>query len=500
MSYGKIRVVRIINATSPVQIMRWEDEEFKAEKYEFPYTKYNIKETDFRTKTASFTSPRYIDLTTGQYAILIESDYHENFAGIILDAEYDEDTGLYTYQCQDWSRRYVRKFEWVTDGEVYTMLRMLITNFALPFKPSQAQLDGVKTAISGLHPIEMYDQSLYAGNLYNGNPMKQSIKVAIRDKTIIETIRDIVFSRLGYFDVYFDDKGFIHIDPISRTDWENTGLILSDNEFYNRKFKFSTTNAITAVTVNGSGVNYGSSFTAADLTGLPLNAFFGTVGTTISNPNDTSNAVTTTSSTGGKTTTKNTTTTTPTNKYGNPYNNKKKNIIVSADGGSSDYRSAIIKLLKKDGWNVKDLGTGPGTHSKSYNILSSKYSVNLTIYNGVDPKTIDEPVTGWLKGRHEKYGVALVQMFDSRHWTSTVGKYNAHGQRPFRYGDFDGYRVPKAWDDNYSGARNGVLINDLGAWYKKYFPKAIHCCHPTTSGAFKQFKAGGYLRLKGIKK
>ena len=65
------------------------------------YTKYNIKETDMRVKTATFTSPEFFDLTTGVFVVLISSKWHENFSGRILDVEYDEETGLYTYQCQD---------------------------------------------------------------------------------------------------------------------------------------------------------------------------------------------------------------------------------------------------------------------------------------------------------------------------------------------------------------------------------------------------------------
>ena len=78
------------------------------EMYEKPieFTKFQIKETDLRVKTATFSSPTYVDLTTGQYGILLLSPYHENFGGVILSVEYDEDNELYNYQCQDWSRQW----------------------------------------------------------------------------------------------------------------------------------------------------------------------------------------------------------------------------------------------------------------------------------------------------------------------------------------------------------------------------------------------------------
>ena len=55
------------------------------------FSKYQIKETDMRVKTATFTSPNYFDLTTGLFAVLITSPYHEDFAGIILKSKYNEE-------------------------------------------------------------------------------------------------------------------------------------------------------------------------------------------------------------------------------------------------------------------------------------------------------------------------------------------------------------------------------------------------------------------------
>ena len=124
MDYGKIYICRFIDATAKVNyVPSWK-------KYGIPviYTKYDIKETDFRIKTASFTSPTFYDLTTGKYAVLIQSKYHENFGGILLDVEYDEDKGLYTYQCQDWSRQYISKFEmWTNSVKLYNVMLWLVS-------------------------------------------------------------------------------------------------------------------------------------------------------------------------------------------------------------------------------------------------------------------------------------------------------------------------------------------------------------------------------------
>ena len=328
--------------------------------------------------------------------------------------------------------------------------------------------------------ISWYSQDLYPGNRYKGNPMQQKISIMARDKSWIEVIRALVFNSLGQFDVWFSDRGVLQIEPLSKVDWENTGLHLK-GDFQSRKFKFSTTNAITAVRINGQDLTLGTGYGASEFTKLRLDAFFGQQITSIANPNPKPKAVASNN--------KNTNTNSTTMK--NPFNDKDKRIIVSADGGSGGFKDDIVGMLRNDGWDVNDLGVGPGTHSRSYDILDSKYAVNLTIYNGADPATIAEPITGWLAGAHEKHGVQLVQMFDTSDWT------NPQGMKPYRYGDFSGYYCGKAWDDNYSSGF--VDISNLGDWYSKYYPKVIHVCGPSPSEAFNQFNAGGYFKSKGLK-
>ncbi|WP_407374155.1 hypothetical protein, partial [Methanobrevibacter sp.] len=323
-----------------------------------PLVEYNIKETDFRVKTATFTTPFYLDLTNGQNFVLISSIYHENFSGIILDVDYDEETGLYTYQCQDWSRNLISKFEFKGNVKLYNLLRFLITRGNVSSKDKYAKLnDYQKYMISGLKSLDRYNQSHFPGNKYNGNPFNQKRQLIIHDKSYIEAIRSLVFNSLGYFDVWFNDKGVLQIDPLSKTDWENTGLHLTADDYTNRKFKFSTTNAITGVIVNGPDLSAGSVQTSKSLIDLDLTAFFGNVATSIQNPNNTTKAAKTSSSSSKKTTSTKSTSTGSNN--GNPFNKKKKRILVSEDrGGSAGFKSGIIKKLKADGWSVTDLGTG----------------------------------------------------------------------------------------------------------------------------------------------
>lgn len=458
------------------------------------WSKYQIKESDLRIKTANFTSDFDVDLTTGVYVVKIISPYHENFAGIILKNEYDEKTDLHTYQCQDFSRTYINRTEMVLRGKsnIYRILKSLLTQnqLAIGAKLTEKAKNKYQKYWSGLKGITWYEQSQY-GNIIKANPMKNKPKMVIRDKPMIEIIRDLTYGTMSYVDVWFSDDGLLNITPLARDDWYNTGLVLTNDETLSRKFTFDTTNVITAVMINGENDKIGTPAKSQDLIKLKLSSFFGNVGTSISKENKSSSGSSKSKSTGKNN--KNTTSSSA-GKNGNPFNNKSKKIIVSADrGGNSGFKNAIVKKLKADGWSVTDLGIGSDQHSASYRMLSSKYAVNLVIYNGMCAGTIKECYDGWLKGKHEKYGVTLVNMWDTSHWTSKKGKHNKKGDWYHRNGDMSDYYLATAWDWNRGSS---PVIKDVEAYFKKY--KVVYCCGTTPANAYKQFLAGGYAKMKGL--
>ena len=346
------------------------------------------------------------------------------------------------------------------------------------FNPTKADLKKFKKVLSGLRPIELYDQSLYEGNMWKGNPFKQKDNVIIRDKTFMETIRGIVYNRLGFFDIWFNESGVLQIEPISKKDWENTGLVLTDKDFYNRKFKFSTTNAITKVLISGEGFSFGSKYETKDLLGLDLSIFFGSYSTNVSDP--TKNIT--------KSVKSNNTSNNNTNKNGNPYNNKAKKVWINADNGSNDMKNSLINALKNNGWTVHDGGTGSNTHYTGYFDVSSDYSVYITLYNGFCAGTIQEAYSSRIQNELKGKGVQLVPIWDSSGWT------NPNGMKPYRYGDFSGYRASRAWDDNFSSS--DPTISNVGDFMKKN--KATYCVSPSCDEIMQQFLAGGYFKYKGI--
>ena len=431
--WGTIQIKRFVDASNKQNhISTWSGA------VSMPYKKYSIKESDMRIKTASFVSPNYIDLTTGQYAIRIVSKYHENFAGILLDVEYDEDTDLYTYQCQDFSRLYMGKCECIWNkSRIYDGLLQLLAHGQMKKKISRK---GFEDVCSGLRALKYYDQSLYPNQHYKGNPFKQNISLISRDKTEIELIRSLVFSRLGYFDIYFNDCGILQIKPLSKTDWENTGLHLSSTEYANRKFKFSTTNAITGVVVNGSDAKYGKSYTAKDLTKLDLKAFFGNVTTSISDPvqksatKKTSNAV------------KNKNNSATVNKD-NPYGTKRKVVYMNIDlidGYSSDQNKMdkMCDLLKKHGWECHTCGVGSESHHQRRGEVYN--GIWFTLYGGACAGTLRETA------KNDWYRKPLVN-----HGSRTVVGFFPPAGDIRKGGKYYSW-LPRAHDDGFSGDFSGV--------------------------------------------
>ena len=449
---GKIRILHLQNPNNPnSHVDSW------SEGTNIHYSKYSIKETDLRIKTATFSSPDYIDLSTGMYAILISSKYHENFSGIVLDVDYDPSTGLYNYQCQDWSRLFMKKVESNHTGE-QTIYNLLISNIThamiaklrnLNIKNSKkkkkrytytkSEKSHFTKVLSGLRPLWKYNQSIYKGNNYKGNPFNKKPKMIMRGKTEIEIIRNLVFSQLGYFDVWFNDRGILQIEPLAKKDWESTGLHLTTQQMASQKYKFSTTNAITQVLVQGSGTKAGTSFSSSSLIGkLDLTLFFGWQGASISDPTqkdkNTSNA------------TKKATTTTANVNSDNPYGTKNKEVWVNMDdvGGESqdlNYLNKVCELLKQNGWKVHNMGRGPNIHTSESQFKQCHDGIWWTIDGGMDPGTIRHlGYDNWCAGAIMRNGGRCVFgcMLDNpkTYWVEK--------------GCGNWYDLHEAWDDGYS--------------------------------------------------
>ena len=479
----------------------WADTWHGRKRYEF--TKYQIKESDMRIKTATFTSPHYFDLSTGQFHCLIVSPYHENFSGILLKVEYDADSDMYNYQCQDMSRWFMNKgggyrptivrsktteesgqekIEYkVTDEakskwSTYYELICTYAAHALDVKTA-AGMNKYRKRLSGIRPIAYYDYK-FSGGVLSGNPMERKCGMLIQDQTEIDIIRTLCFSAGMNVDVYVNKHGVLQIVPTMDNGDMADEIHIEKEQLSSLKMTFDETNIATGVSVAGTDKleDPGKIYSSDELIGFHLDAIFGVVGTSISNPNKTSaSKVSSTSSSS-----------TSTNKNGNPFNSKAKKAYVDADSGSGSFKSSFISELKKNGWTVKDGGTGPGTHYNDYFNVTSDYSVLVNIYNGFCAGTIREAYSSTIQNKLKNKGVQLVIVFDTAGWT------NPNGMKPYRYGDFSGYSASRAWDDNFSSSNPG--ISNVGDYFKKN--NAVYCAYPSVSGAIEQFNAGGYFKWK----
>ena len=351
---------------------------------EIYWSKYQIKETDHRTKTATFTSNNYLDLTTGSYRVMITSPMHEDFGGVVLKVEYDPKTELYNYTCQDGTRFHLNQIDMRNDGTctVYDMLRDIITRGNLPVnkKPTKKQLEDWKLVLAGLHPLKDYDK-------WCGNMMRLKPQMIIKGKKNIDVVRALVSGEGSNVDVFFDKYGILHIDPYNPDDFFKTGLHLQSRELSDAKFTFDTTNVITGVQIeNSDKTEFNAGFGASELIGLNLTAFFGKgLNATVQNNMETS-LVKATPVNGDKTSSDKINT-------DNPYGTKRKAVEVSFD----DYKTRskdrqllneICAGLEKNGWKILQKIQNSNGHTESY--MKHKDCVHLMVVNGIDADMIKE--------------------------------------------------------------------------------------------------------------
>ena len=487
----------------------WADTWFGAKRYEF--TKYQIKETDMRVKTATFTSPHFFDLTTGQFHCLIVSPFHENFSGILIKCEYDASSDMYNYQCQDMSRWYMTKALYHTitsntwthnDEEIESVESKIkkdltyydaIAGFCTLGYMSPPLTDALKNSyrkrLSGLRPLDYYNWE-YAGGVLKGNGLTQNLAMIIENKPMIEIIRTLALGGTNNSkDVYVNKHGVVQVVPtLDRGDMTDE-VHIEPEQLSSLKITFDETNVVTNVgfyvkskfndatpeTINDfHGVKRTNAYSSADIIGLKLSSIFGLMSEEVK------------TNTPAATKVASTTSTTTTNKNGNPFNNKAKKAWVDADNGSGSFKSSFISELKKNGWTVKDGGTGPGTHYANYSNVTSDYAVLVNIYNGFCAGTIREAYSSAIQNKLKNKGVQLVVVFDTKNWT------DPQGMKPYRYGDFTGYNAGRAWDDNFSSS--DPSIKNVAKFLKDN--NAVYCAYPNVSGAIEQFLAGGYYKWK----
>lgn len=416
-------------------------------KHEILWAEYSIKETDMRQKTATLSTPQPLDLTTGQYCVLITAPDHEDFSGVFMSNEYtyNNETGLYDYQLQDHSRNLQSKVDMiVTNTKLHALLKNLMTRGFYPIKgATKKQKKEWKRVLSGIRPAYQYEQRYY-GSTFKDNPMEKKYSLIIRNKSRIEAIRDLVFGTGMYVDVYFDKYGVLQIEPYHKNDLYNTGLYLTTPEIASAKYKFDTTNILTDVVVQSSDTNkIGTKYTSASLLNLDLTAIFGSMVGMISNPNQNTKSTTASNKTGKSNSSKKSK---DTKNKNNPYGTKKKEVWVCMDrssgsGTDKNFLNNVCKELRKNGWKTHNCGVGSNTHTTQRS--KAKNGVFFCIFNGVDPGTLREYNASYYMDVIERNNCRVVVGWHG------VAVDIRKGGRAYKY-------IGKAWDDNYSGRNTGL--------------------------------------------
>ena len=259
------------------------------------FTKYQIKESDMRIKTFTFTSPEYLDLTRGRLFVEIICEGHENVVGIALSVEEDPDTGLYNYQCQDLNRMLTqKKFSRFVNKSVYDTLKAILKNYS-----SYIGTENRLWSDLSLKPKKEYLQKEYEG-IQSFNPMDKTIDVIYDKVTYGDQIRSLLFDNNVFVDFYFPGAStYPVIEPYSPDEWLGKGLYFTTPELASYNMKFDITNIITGVAVKPTDTKTGNTtlYQSKDLLGVNLSVFYGTMQTTIDNP--TQNNSTSSNSAGG---------------------------------------------------------------------------------------------------------------------------------------------------------------------------------------------------------
>lgn len=347
-------------------VVFWDDVGQKFHK-DISFTLYEIIETDPRVKTAKFTTREYFDLTDGEMWVYISSPYHENFGGRILEVDFNKDDGLYTYQCQDGRRNYMSKYRSVHDNiSVYDVLKQLI---AIPLNSYDGTLDGLNNLggrgaklLSGLRPLESY----YLQNgVLEENWYEHTVSELLSYDSTMDKIMTYAHEGGCPSDVYFNPEGICQIEPLDINTWIKTGFKITHSDLTNYNYGFDTTNIMTGVNFQTTDNN--TPIVNPD-TGKTINEelqklgfYFGANIGMISPVTESVTTETTTTSTSGGTST------------GTGVNNKGKTVVVACDinnGNDSAMLGSVCSKLESAGYDVINLGIGPGYFS-SYDYSGS---------------------------------------------------------------------------------------------------------------------------------
>lgn len=397
---------------------------------ELPFLLYDIDEDGYREKSASIKTIHHLDLTAGSWIVLITGE-HENFAGVILTEDYDIGNNTYTYKCKDFHVLYRDKF---TRTYKKANGRRILTDLLTFNKIGQDKLNNKKKLkkdkvtgyprkllekyarqLNGLQANGKYEMKNY-GSKKTYNPLTKNYKnQKIESKTLWDLIKAYTIGTGAFLDLYINDYGTIIIEPFDIVNWRKPKYLITD-VYNNMKFKSSTENIVTDVTIKGKN------YTTLDITGgqYELNDIF----------------IQNTSSIQVQEQSKKDNKTNPTENKSFPYLCKNKEVWINMDlrtDYSSDraWLNDVCKELENLGWKVHNMGVGPSIHTDPGKFNQAKDGLWVTIDNGIDPAVLRElGNSDWCAGSIASHGAIPCLFFvgiDKSRFTKGGGCYEHVG-------------------------------------------------------------------------
>lgn len=241
--------------------------------YEIPITKVEISEEDLRVKSAKFSSYVEIDLSANMYYVDIKYWNEKIYSGMILNMEYDEKTGIYSYQSLGHQRWLTSKTWFVFNPASKTKnLYEALKEFVKKIK-SNTSIKSV--SLLNKKEYEMYPNLLSAyqnrdGKKSSAKSLKKnknnndkindygwSVKDGLfyEDKTYYEILMSIISKSLYAIDCYVDENNVLRFDKIDLNDWKKPNtvkFVLGDLKNYT--FKSDATNIITGIHIKETDI------------------------------------------------------------------------------------------------------------------------------------------------------------------------------------------------------------------------------------------------------
>ena len=376
---------------------------------ELPFTSYDIDEDGYREKSATIKTNQHLDLSAGTWIVLIVGE-HENFAGVILTEDYDASSNSYSYKCKDfhifYRDKFTRTYKKATGRRILTDLLTYnkIGQNKITKKDKKRKdkvtgypkrlLEKYARQLNGLKSNSKYEMKNYGASKAFNPLSKQYKNQKLENKSLWDFIKAYTVGTGAFLDLYINDYGTLIVQPFDIENWRKPKYLISD-VYNNLKFKSSTENIVTDVTINGK------TYTTSNISKDELNDIF------IQNTTRINNTTTSSTSTGAG---QRENTTQANTEKGHPFVCKNNEAWVNMDlrttyANDGKWLHKVCDELKKLGWKVHYVGVGPGYQTNPSHFSKARNGLWVTIDNGIDPAVLRELANaGYCAGVLAKHG------------------------------------------------------------------------------------------------